>query len=53
MDWSIAAKYLGKIETINKEEYARRKDTVEYVGTRNGLLCEHLVLGNIEGILFV
>ena len=42
---SLGAKDLGKTKGINKESYARRWDTVEYVEGRNCLLCEHFMLG--------
>ena len=32
--WLLATKELGK-KNIDKEAYARRRDVVEYVGTRN------------------
>ena len=34
-----------KQRRINREAYARRRDTTEYVGGRNCLLCKHSVLG--------
>ena len=41
----LNTKDLGKKRRINKESYASRRDAAEYVGGRNCLLCEHLVLG--------